>query len=153
MVYQPTGWPSGIPKTLDAEQRKERGRKAASARNSPENHARKLAAAWPTLPREQRDTVLEILRPVGLGCVSASDPRTVAVPRRKRNAPAVTQEPGRQFVDVATAAKYLGVGDRTLRRYIAEGQLPAYKVGGLLRLRFSDVEALAVPVNPGEVSV
>lgn len=47
----------------------------------------------------------------------------------------------------AEAADYLGVTDRTLRRYVASGQLPAYRLGSrLLRFRQSDLDALLRPV-------
>lgn len=36
---------------------------------------------------------------------------------------------------------YLGVNLRTLYRLIDEGQLPAYKLGRLIRLRTAEVEA------------
>ena len=45
------------------------------------------------------------------------------------------------------AADELGVSTRTVRRYIASGQLPAVRVGArLLRVRRDHVEALARPV-------
>lgn len=44
------------------------------------------------------------------------------------------------------AARY-GVSERTIRRRIAEGQLPAYRVGPrTIRVRTADVEALAKPI-------
>ena len=59
----------------------------------------------------------------------------------------------RQFVDIPTAANLLSIGQRTVRRHIADGKLPAYRVGGLLRIDLADLEAFARPVAPGEVSV
>lgn len=46
------------------------------------------------------------------------------------------------------ACDYLGgITDRTLRRYVAEGKLPAYRLGPrLLRFRRSDLDALLRPV-------
>lgn len=44
------------------------------------------------------------------------------------------------------AADYLGVCTKTLRRRIAEGALPAFRVGRVIRLRRRDVETLLVPV-------
>lgn len=47
----------------------------------------------------------------------------------------------------ADAADYLGVTERTLRRYVASGQLPAYRLGPrLLRFKQSDLDALLQPV-------
>ena len=43
----------------------------------------------------------------------------------------------------AGAAEYLAVNERTVRRLIADGQLPAHRVGSrLVRVRRSDVEKL-----------
>jgi len=39
------------------------------------------------------------------------------------------------------ASAYLGVNLRTLYRLIDQGQLPAYKLGRLIRLRTAEVEA------------
>ncbi|WP_441958027.1 helix-turn-helix domain-containing protein [Mycolicibacterium houstonense] len=42
------------------------------------------------------------------------------------------------------SASYLNVTDRTCRRYVARGLLPARRVGPrLLRVRLSDLEAFA----------
>lgn len=47
----------------------------------------------------------------------------------------------------AEAAEYLGITDRTLRRWVASGQLPAYRLGvRLLRFKQSDLDALLQPV-------
>ena len=46
------GWPVGIPKTLNPEQRSERARNAAKARTTPEHHIRELGKV--TLTAEQR---------------------------------------------------------------------------------------------------
>ncbi|MEP7739146.1 helix-turn-helix domain-containing protein [Nocardioides sp. 31GB23] len=61
--------------------------------------------------------------------------------------------PVKRLRSIDEAADYLGVNARTIRRYLAEGRLPGYRVGGkLLRVNMADVEALAVPVAPHEVS-
>lgn len=63
------------------------------------------------------------------------------MPRRPRPRPAAA------LITVASAAAQLSVGERTIRRYIATGKLPAYKIGPhLLRVSQADVDALAVPV-------
>lgn len=53
------------------------------------------------------------------------------------------------FVSRAAAAEHLGIDTRTLDRMIADGEVPAYRVGRkLVRLRWADVEALLVPIDP-----
>lgn len=56
------------------------------------------------------------------------------------------------WLSQAEAAEYLGVTDRTIRNYIARGDLPGYRVRGsrLVRLRLSDVDALLRPIPTGE---
>lgn len=54
----------------------------------------------------------------------------------------------REAVDLSNAAAYLGVSHKTLRRLIAEGKLPAFRVGGrAIRVYAADIEALKVPVR------
>lgn len=68
------------------------------------------------------------------------------------SAPARPARP-RQFISVHDAAARLGVEVRTVRRYIHGGKLPAFRVGDkLLRVDAADVDALARPVDPYEVS-
>lgn len=52
-----------------------------------------------------------------------------------------------RMITVSQAAKIYQVGERTLRREIAEGRLVAYRLGRLLRLRPEDVEALFTPTD------
>lgn len=48
-----------------------------------------------------------------------------------------------RWITQPEATNYLGVTDRTLRRYVAEGRLPAYRLGKrLLRFRQADLDAL-----------
>ncbi len=52
------------------------------------------------------------------------------------------------FVSVAEAAAYLAVSERSIRRKIADGTLPAYKVAGeALRIRRGDLDRLLAPVG------
>lgn len=44
------------------------------------------------------------------------------------------------FMTVVEAADYLTVHHRTLRRYVAEGRLPYYRVGGALRFTKRDLD-------------
>lgn len=52
---------------------------------------------------------------------------------------------------VPEAREYLGISDATLRRLVREGRLPAYRMGGMGRLRFrkEDLDAVLVPVPTG----
>ncbi len=49
-----------------------------------------------------------------------------------------------RFVSQSAAADHLGVTVRTIRRYITDGLLPAYRVGprGDIRIRPEDLERL-----------
>lgn len=51
----------------------------------------------------------------------------------------------------AEAARHLGITTRTLYRLIDGGHLPAYKLGRVIRLKASDVEAFieASRIQPG----
>lgn len=59
------------------------------------------------------------------------------------------------LVSLDRAAEYLDVSPRTVRRRIAEGELPAYQLRGTraIRVRFNDLENLlrAIPTaSPSE---
>lgn len=51
------------------------------------------------------------------------------------------------------AARHLGITPRTLYRLIDEGEIPAYKLGRVLRLRLDDVTAFleSARVRPGDL--
>jgi excisionase family DNA binding protein len=51
------------------------------------------------------------------------------------------------------AARYLGITTRTLYRMIDEGEVPAYKMGRVLRLQRAELEAYleGCRVKPGEL--
>lgn len=51
----------------------------------------------------------------------------------------------------ATARRYAGYS--TLRKYIAEGRLPASRVGHRIRLRQSDLDALLTPVGTDPIDL
>lgn len=56
----------------------------------------------------------------------------------------------RKNLSLKEAAEWYGVSERTLRRRIAEGRLPAYRLGPrTIRVRAEDVEALAKPIPTG----
>ena len=51
------------------------------------------------------------------------------------------------LLTIEGAAEMLAVHPRTIRRYIAAGDLPAYRIGARhIRVRTSDVDALLVPI-------
>ena len=57
------------------------------------------------------------------------------------------ESPKRRLMGIAEAAEYAKVHPSTLRRRIADGQLPAHWVGPkLLKVDLDDVEALIRPV-------
>lgn len=52
-----------------------------------------------------------------------------------------------RLITLAQAAELTQLSERTLRRYIAEGTLVAYRAGRNIRLRPEDVEALFTPTD------
>jgi excisionase family DNA binding protein len=50
-------------------------------------------------------------------------------------------EPGERFLSVAEVAKRLGVSEKTVRRKIESGDLPAHRVGKLIRVTERDLAA------------
>lgn len=53
----------------------------------------------------------------------------------------------RQIFNVVDAAAYLGVHPNTIRRYVTEGYLPAFRLGVKhIRVYRSDLDALKTPV-------
>lgn len=53
----------------------------------------------------------------------------------------------RRFCDQPTAAEYLGVSTKTVRRMIASGELTAYRLGRrLIRIDLAELEQLARPI-------
>lgn len=55
-------------------------------------------------------------------------------------------------VSIAQAAEELGLTEKTVRRYIAAGRLPAYRVGPRnVRIKTSDLESLLVPIPTANV--
>lgn len=54
-----------------------------------------------------------------------------------------------EYVTVAEAADLLGVAQSTIRRWIREERIPAYRLGDRrILLRHHDLEGLAVPIRP-----
>ena len=60
---------------------------------------------------------------------------------------------GHDWVGVPEAAAYLGIIQRTLYRMIDKGQLPAYRLGRVIRLRWDDIDGFieACRVRPGDL--
>ena len=59
-----------------------------------------------------------------------------------------------EWMSTAAAAERLGITNRTLYRFIDEGQIAAYKFGRVIRLQKVDVDAFiqASRVEPGTMS-
>ena len=59
-----------------------------------------------------------------------------------------------EWMSTAAAAERLGITNRTLYRFIDEGQIAAYKFGRVIRLQKTDVDAFieASRVQPGTMS-
>jgi excisionase family DNA binding protein len=55
-------------------------------------------------------------------------------------------------VPLTEATELTGVSERTMRRWIAEGRLPAYRVVGQLRIRIPDLDRLVERVIPSRAS-
>lgn len=51
--------------------------------------------------------------------------------------------PRHTYLPLSVVADEYGISTRTLRRRIADGTLPAYRVGGQVRVREADLEQLA----------
>lgn len=52
-----------------------------------------------------------------------------------------------QYETLQQAARRVQLGERTLRRHIAEGRLTAFRAGRAIRLKPEDVDALFTPTN------
>lgn len=64
------------------------------------------------------------------------------------SAPATGPGTSDQLVPIAQAAQLLAVHTSTIRRWIREGKLPAYRVGDKgVRVRYGDVMRLSTPLS------
>ena len=54
---------------------------------------------------------------------------------------------GSGYLTLKQASEYTALSQRTLRRYIAENKLTAYRAGRLIRLRQEDLDALFTSTN------
>ena len=50
------------------------------------------------------------------------------------------------YVSLREGAEVYGVHAKTLRRWIAEGKVPGYRIGGQIRVKLADLENLVEPV-------
>lgn len=59
-----------------------------------------------------------------------------------------------EWVNTKTACSQLGVNLRTLYKFIDSGDLPAYKMGRVIRLKAEDLDAFveSLRIKPGELS-
>lgn len=59
-----------------------------------------------------------------------------------------------EWLNTETAAKRLGITTRTLYRFINEGGLPAYRMGRVIRVKQTDVDAFieSSRIEPGTLS-
>lgn len=53
-----------------------------------------------------------------------------------------------QLITLAEAAEQLAVSERTVRRAISAGRLPAFSIGRSIRVRAQDLEKVLRPVPP-----
>jgi excisionase family DNA binding protein len=69
---------------------------------------------------------------------------------RPAAAPPTPPKNGRGYVGITEAATYLDVTDKTVRKLIATGELPAYRLGTkILRVKLADLEAVCKPLVGG----
>jgi excisionase family DNA binding protein len=52
-----------------------------------------------------------------------------------------------RLVTIAQGAEHLSVSERTVRRAVADGRLPAVRIGRCIRIRLDDLERLMRPVT------
>jgi len=57
----------------------------------------------------------------------------------------------KELFSVQEAAEFLGVSESTIRRYISDGRLLAYRLGDerLIRIKRQDLDKLLSPINHG----
>lgn len=56
-----------------------------------------------------------------------------------------------QEVSISQAALLINRGERTLRRYVAEGLVPALRLpNGQIRIRVADLDGIGTPIAPVE---
>ena len=54
----------------------------------------------------------------------------------------------RAYVGIPEAATYLDVATKTIRRYITEGKLPAYRLGNrVIKVKIADLDSVLTPIG------
>ena len=63
----------------------------------------------------------------------------------------MAEEMQKELFSVQEAAEFLGVSESTIRRYISDGRLLAYRLGDerLIRIKRPDLDKLLSPINHG----
>ncbi|PPJ01096.1 hypothetical protein C5E51_34915 [Nocardia nova] len=56
-------------------------------------------------------------------------------------------KPPSRYISIAEAARRAGVSSDTIRRMIADGQLPAYRFRGQVRIGFEDIDQAMRPIR------
>lgn len=69
--------------------------------------------------------------------------------RKRDSAPRANSTGKKNLVSIAEAAEYLGVCTKTIRRYIADGTVSAYRVPGkrMIRIDQTDLECILHPLG------
>jgi excisionase family DNA binding protein len=64
------------------------------------------------------------------------------------------EDTGFGWMGTKAAAAYLGITNRTLYRFIDDGDIPAYKLGRVIRVKRADLDAFleASRVQPGDLA-
>ncbi|MDA4106042.1 helix-turn-helix domain-containing protein [Mycolicibacterium holsaticum] len=52
-----------------------------------------------------------------------------------------------QYISLSCGAAYLSISTKTLRRFIADQRVVAYRVGRMWRVRIADLDGMAKPTN------
>ena len=63
----------------------------------------------------------------------------------------MAEEMQKKLFSIQEAAEFLGVSESTVRRYISDARLLAYRLGNerLIRIKQHDLEKLLSPINAG----
>ena len=63
----------------------------------------------------------------------------------------MTEKMQKELFSVQEAAKFLGISESTIRRYVSDGRLLAYRLGDerLIRIKRQDLDKLLSPINAG----
>lgn len=77
----------------------------------------------------------------------------MTAPNRDPAGDDVEPDSSRDWLGTAAAAAYIGVTTRTLYRFINDGAIPAYKLGRVIRIRRTDLDAFleAHRIAPGSL--